>query len=245
MKSFLKIVAVLASLSLLLAVVGCETLGGKKIGAGALDTSVPAKYENFFNKCKQYETDIKETKQYIEETPKVLAGKVGLEPGASWEEVKTAVTSRLQDTVFKVGGKIEISVEGGLDASAGAGGASASAQVVVTIRVTGMVEPPEGIQELLDAGKTTMERLIGSAKKLKSLAERAPKLVKEAKDLAASAKNDIKNPATAAEVAAKLSGIADMLGGVPDLADKTIKLNVEVSASFSGGASAEGSAEVG
>ncbi len=223
----------------------CETLGANKVGGGALDTSVPSKYTSFINECKQYKIDLEEGKKYIEETPKVLAEKVGLEVGASWQEVKDAIAMRLAEKYFKVGGKVEIDIQGGVGASAGTGGASAGAAVVVTIKLIGEVEVPPGIQQLFDAAKTTIERLVGSATKLKALAEKAPDLIKKAKSLAESAKNDIKNPAKAAEIAAELTGLADMFAKVPTCLEKNVSFTVEVSVTFSGEASTEAGAEGG
>ena len=188
---------------------------------------------------------MEEAKKYIEETPQVLAEKVGLEAGASWDQVKEAIATRLTEKYFKLGGKVEIDIQGAAGASAGTGGASAGASVAVVIKLSGGVEVPPGIQQLFDAAKTTIERLVGSGNKLKDLATKTPDLIKKAKDLAASAKNDIKNPAKAAEIAAELTGLADIFAKVPTCVEKNVSFTVEVSVSFSGeaGGSAEAGAE--
>ncbi|MBW2260636.1 MAG: hypothetical protein JRG91_01580 [Deltaproteobacteria bacterium] len=162
-------------------------------GAGALKTDIPDKYADYIEECEQYEKDVNEAKKYIEETPGALAEALDLKEDATLEEVTEAITSRIQDEVIKAGAHVEITIEGGLDASAaaaaGTGGASAeagvSAEVKVTIKVVGEIEVSEGLQELIDAGKLALERIIGSAKKLKALAEKAPELIERGTELAA------------------------------------------------------------
>ncbi len=216
-------------------------------GGDALKTDIPDKYADYIEECEQYEKDVKEAKKYIEETPMALAEALDLKEDATLEEVTEAITSRIQDEVIKAGAHVEITIEGGLEASAaaaaGTGGASAeagvSAEVKVTIKVVGEVEVSEGLQELIDAGKLALERIIGSAKKLKALAEKAPELIERGTELAASAKADIKNPATAGQVMAKITGFTDMFGEVAGLFDVSFEMQVEVKASFTAEASAE------
>lgn len=216
-------------------------------GGDALKTDIPDKYADYIEECEQYEKDINEAKKYIEETPGVLADALELKEDATLEEVTEAITSRIQDEVIKAGAHVEITIEGGLEAGAmaeaGTGGASAgagvSAEVKVTIEVVGEVEVSEGLQELIDAGKLALERLIGSAKKLKALAEKTPELIERGTELAASAKADIKNPATAGQVAVKITGFTDMFGEVAGMFDVSFEMQVEVKASFTAEASAE------
>jgi hypothetical protein len=219
-------------------------------GGDSLKGKVPAKYEAYMDKCEAYQKDIDEAKKYLEDTPRVLAESLDLKEGATLEEVTEAIRSRIQDEVVKAGAHVEIEIEGGIEASAagavGTGGASAeagvSAEVKVTITVVGEIEVSEGLQELIDAGKLALERLIGSAKKLKAIAEEAPDLIEEGVDLAASAKTDIQNPAVAAKVVAKITGYKDMFGEVAGLFDASFEMQIEVKASFTLEASAEAEA---
>jgi len=217
---------------------------------GGISTDIPDKYEAYINKCEAYEKDVEEAKQYIEQTPKELAAVLDLKEDATLQEVTDAIRARIQKAVVKAGAHVEITIEGGIEAGAmaeaGTGGASAeagvSAEVKVTITVVGKLEVSPELQELLDAGKLALERIIGSAKKLKALAEQAPDLIQEGADLTASVSADIQNPATAAQVTAKIAGFSDMFKEVSGLFDVSFEMQVEVKASFTLEASGEASA---
>jgi len=219
-------------------------------GGDKLNTDIPDKYEAYFEKCEKYEADIEETKKYIEETPMLLAEKLDLKEDATLDEVTDAITSRIQDQVIKAGAHVEVTIEGGIEASAsamaGTGGASAeagvSAEVRVEIKVVGDVEVSEGLAELIATGEMAIKRLVESARKIKAIAETTPELIEEGKALAQDVPDDIKNPATAAQVTAKLTGFTDMFGEVKALLETSVEVQVELKVSFEASASAEASA---
>lgn len=214
-------------------------------GGDALKTDIPDKYADYIEECEQYEKDIQEAKKYIEETPKELALALGLKEDATLEEITGAIKATIQDVVIKAGAHVEITIEGGLEASAagmaGTGGASGeasvSAEVKVEIKVVGEVEVSGDLQALIDAGKVALERIIGSAKKLKAISVKAPELIERGTELSASVSADITNPATAAQVTAKITGFSDMFGEVAGLFDVSFEMQVEVKASFTAEAS--------
>jgi hypothetical protein len=213
-------------------------------GGDALDQDLPEKYEAYFDKCEQFEKDIDEAKTAIDETPGELAATLGLEEGATLEEIGEAIKSRLQDEVIKAGAHVEVTIEGGVSASAmaeaGTGGASAgaslAAEVKVEIKVVGEIEISEGLQELIDAGQVALQRIATVTAKLKAIADQAPELIEEGAELAASAKDDV--PAAALpQVTKKIAGYKDMLGEVKGMFDVSFEMQVTIEASFSAEAS--------
>jgi hypothetical protein len=222
-------------------------------GTDKVSTDIPDKYEAYFEKCDKYEEDIEEARITMEETPGMLAEQLGLEPDATLEEIADAIAARVQDVVVKAGGHVEVTIEGGLDASAaasaGTGGASAgaaaSAEVNVQIEVVGDVEVSEDLAQLIEAGEMAIRRLVEIAKKLKAIAEKTPELIEEGKELASQVSDDIKNPATAAQVTARLTEYTDMFGEVKGLLDATVEMKVELKVSFEASASAEAEASSG
>lgn len=214
-------------------------------GGDALDQDLPEKYDAYFEKCEKFEQDINDAKKVIDETPAELAAALDLKEGATMEEIGEAIKARIQGEVIKAGAHVEVTIEGGVEASAlgeiGTGGAGAeasvSAEVKVEIKVVGEVEVSEGLQELIDAGQLVLQRIATMTKKLKVIAEQAPELIEEGAELAASAKDDV--PATALpKVTAKINGFKDMFGEVTGLFEASFELQVTVKASFTAEASA-------
>ncbi len=239
----------LAMVAIMLASITVSSCGGglKGLPGGDLvKTDIPDKYEAYFDKCDQYEKDVQEAKTYVEETPMLLADKLELKEDATLEEVTNAITKRIQDQVIKVGAHVEVTIEGGVSASAsamaGTGGASAeaeaSAEIKVEIKIVGDIEVSEGLAELIAAGEMAIRRLVESSRKIKALAEQAPDLIAEGKELAQGVPDDIKNPATAAQVTAKLTGLGDMFAEVSGLLDTTVEVQVELKVSFEASATA-------
>lgn len=234
------LVAMAAVLALSASTGSCVASLGGKGAVEAFGKDVPEKYTAYIERCDQYTKDVEEAEKYIEETPGILADKLGLKHDATLDEVTEAIRSRIQDQVVKVGAHVEITIEGGVEAhasaEAGTDGASAeagaSAEVKVEIKIVGEIEVSPELAELIDAAKTAITRLVVSAKKLKALSVEAPDLVKDGAALVESAPNDIQNPVTSAKVVAKITGISDQLKKVAGLFDVSFEMHVEIKASF-------------
>jgi len=230
-------------------------LGGK--GANEPVRTGMAKYDDFFTKADQLETDIKAAKETVIKAQADLAVAVGLDAEASLEQIKTAIRTAIETAVVKAGGHVEVKIEGGIFASgeasastsegASAGG-EAGASISVTIEVVGDVEVSVETQKIIDAAKVSIQACGEVATKLKPITLEIPDLLSMAGELSASVTSDFSSdPILGAKVTARLTGLTDIFKQVSGLFDTSFNFSFEVKASFSAeaSASAEGSAEAG
>jgi hypothetical protein len=231
--------------------------GGAK-GGGATEPlrTGNSKYDTFFEKADKLEKDIVSAKETIEKARADLAVAVGLKADAPLGEIRDAIKKAIETAVVKAGGHVEVTIEGGIFASAGASlgsegasaGAEVSAEIKVTIAIVGDVQASAEVQKIIDAGKISLTAVADTATKLKAISGEAPDLITEAGELSTSCTADF-DPIMAAKVTARLTGLTNILKEASGLFDTSFSFTIEVKASYtmegSAGAGAEGSAGAG